>query len=161
VVAGLVQRSLVSGSVAAAATLAATALCGVARGAGPLAPVNATSHIVWGREAARADRPDVRHTLPGLALHFGACIFWAAVYESLPRHPMRGPATAALAYVTDYHVVPRRLTPGWEMRLPGRSLALVYAVLALSLPLGAVMRGRARGGARAWPARRPSRSAAR
>lgn len=159
--AGLVEKSLVSGSVAAAATLAATALCGIARGAGPLAPVNATSHILWGREAGRADRADARHTLPGLVLHFGACMFWAAVYESLPRHPMRGPATAALAYVTDYHVVPRRLTPGWELRLPGRSLALVYAVLALSLPLGAFMRRKARGDAKAWPARRPSRRAAR
>lgn len=145
----IVRRSLVSGSIAAGATLAATALCGIARGVGPVAPVNATSHIVRGPEAGRAGRADVRHTLPGLALHFGACLFWAAVYESLPRHPMRGPATAALAYVTDYHVVPRRLTPGWELRLPGRSLALVYAVLALSLPLGGFMRRRARGGAKA------------
>jgi hypothetical protein len=156
----LLQRTVVSGSIAALATLAAVAAGGVRRRVGPVAPVNATSHILWGREAGGASRADVRHTLPGLALHLGACLFWAAIYESLPRHPLGGPATAALAYVTDYHVVPRRLTPGWELRLPGRSLALVYAVLALSLPLGAFMGRQAFGGARKSPARTPTRLAA-
>jgi hypothetical protein len=33
----------------------------------------------------------------------------------------------------DYHVVPRRLTPGFEMRVSKSALALVYAALALGL----------------------------
>ena len=131
----IVKNAIASGVIAGAATAAAVALCGMANRTGAAAPVNATSHILWGDEAGTASQPDVRHTLPGLALHFGATIFWAALYEAMPRHPLGGPATAAVAYVTDYHVVPRRLTPGWELRLPGRSLAVIYLVLAASLPL--------------------------
>ena len=44
-----------------------------------------------------------------------------------------GVATSALAYVIDYHVVPDRFTPGFEKRLPERSLGLIYAALALGL----------------------------
>jgi hypothetical protein len=40
---------------------------------------------------------------------------------------------SALAYLTDYHVVPKRLTPGFELRLPGGALAAAYAALALGL----------------------------
>jgi hypothetical protein len=42
-------------------------------------------------------------------------------------------AVSSAAYVTDYYVVPRRLTPGFELRLPGSALALIYAALALGL----------------------------
>jgi hypothetical protein len=44
-----------------------------------------------------------------------------------------------VAYVVDYHVVPKRLTPGIESRLSCRSLLLVYVVLALSLGLGGLL----------------------
>ena len=138
----ILKNAIVSGVIAGAATAAAAALCGVANRSGAAAPVNATSHILWGDEAASASQPDARHTLPGLALHFGATIFWATLYEAVPRHPLGGAATAALAYVTDYHVVPRRLTPGWELRLPARSLALIYLVLAASLPLRGLLQQR-------------------
>jgi hypothetical protein len=40
---------------------------------------------------------------------------------------------SAAAYVTDYHIVPKRLTPGFEMRIPRVALAGVYAALALGL----------------------------
>jgi hypothetical protein len=42
---------------------------------------------------------------------------------------------SAAAYVTDYHVVPKRLTPGFELRVPRLALAGVYAALALGLSL--------------------------
>jgi hypothetical protein len=51
---------------------------------------------------------------------------------------------AAAAYVTDYHVVPKRLTPGWELRISPRSLLATYAVLALALPLRGLLGGRRR-----------------
>jgi hypothetical protein len=35
--------------------------------------------------------------------------------------------------VTDYYLVPKRLTPGFEKRLSGKSLATVYALLAIGL----------------------------
>ena len=56
-----------------------------------------------------------------------------------------GAAVAAAAYVTDYRVVPKRLTPGWESRVTGRSLAAIYTVLALSLPLRGLLRRSYRG----------------
>jgi len=37
-------------------------------------------------------------------------------------------------------LVPKRLTPGWESRISRRSLAAIYAVLALSLPLRGLLR---------------------
>ena len=43
---------------------------------------------------------------------------------------------AALAYFIDFRLVPRRLTPGFEHKLSGRSLLFVYVVLALALGLG-------------------------
>jgi hypothetical protein len=110
------------------------------------APLNATSHIVWGDGAAAHDRFDVKHTVVGAALNAGAMLAWAAVQEALlgrwarrggvARAAAGGVATAALAYVTDYHVVPRRLTPGFEMRLSGDGMAAMYASLALALAAG-------------------------
>jgi hypothetical protein len=47
-----------------------------------------------------------------------------------------GAATSAIAYVADYHVVPKRFTPGFEKRLSGGALATVYGVLALALGAG-------------------------
>ena len=47
---------------------------------------------------------------------------------------------SATAYVTDYCVVPKRLTPGFELRLPRRALAPIYAALALGLSLRDVLR---------------------
>jgi hypothetical protein len=65
----------------------------------------------------------------------------ACLYEMLAGRRVRtrsralagGALTSAVAYVTDYHVVPRRLTPGFEMRLSRAALAAVYVALALGL----------------------------
>jgi hypothetical protein len=40
---------------------------------------------------------------------------------------------SAAAYITDYHFVPRRLSPGFELRIPPAALAAIYAALALGL----------------------------
>lgn len=42
---------------------------------------------------------------------------------------------AALAYLVDYHLVPKRLTPGWEERVSDRSLAAIFGAMAVSLPI--------------------------
>jgi len=134
-----------SGAVVAAVTTIAVAACGRRRGSA-LAPINATSHVLWGDSAGQVARPTVRHTLPGAAINAGACVFWAALYEwafgqraSPVARALGGPAVAAAAYVTDYHVVPRRLTPGWELSLAKADLAVVYAALAVALPLRALV----------------------
>ena len=141
-----------SGAIAAGATAACVAVAGARDSGNAVAPLNATSHIAWGETAADVEHIDAKHTLTGIALHAGACVFWATFYEKwfgraadrgeVGTALLGGAAVAVAAYVTDYHVVPQRLTPGWEARISNRSLAAVYTVLALSLPLRGLMRRR-------------------
>jgi hypothetical protein len=128
------QRILISGALAGAAAAVAASLAGRWQSRSYVAPLNATSHIVWGEAAARRNAPSAKYTGTGALLHFGAAVFWAAVHEALPgRAPLRAAATAAAAYIVDYHIVPRRLTPGFELRISNAALAAVYGALALGL----------------------------
>ena len=127
----------------------------------PLAPILSSTRTalgpwrksrvpLWGESAGRVATIDAKHTLLGAVLHAGACVFWAMFYEKyFARATERGEigtallgggVVAAAAYVTDYHVVPKRLTPGWEYRISRGSLAAIYTVLALSLPLRGLLR---------------------
>jgi hypothetical protein len=147
-----VRRAAISGGVAAAATAMYVARAGARDSGSAIAPFNATSHIAWGdrSSASRVERADGKHTLPGLLLHVGACILWATIYEryfgraaekgDAGKALAGGGAVAAAAYVTDYHVVPKRFTPGWETRVSDRSLAGIYTILALALPLRGLLR---------------------
>jgi hypothetical protein len=119
---------------------------------GPAAgPINAVSHILWGYHAVATDDVDVQHTLTGAALNAAAVTSWAGVHElfmprsgapSVRRALLGGVATASLAYLTDYHVVPRRFTPGFEKRLSAVALLGMYATPALSLAAGSLARKR-------------------
>lgn len=153
-----------SGSVACFATAATAAACGSAESRRPIAPINANSQVVRGQAAGHPLDAELKHTASALTINEGASIFWATLYErffgsaadegDVARAFVGGGAIAALAYVTDYHVVPTRLTPGWESRLSGKSLMLVYAAMGLSLPVRGLLsrtlarRGRARDPAR-------------
>jgi hypothetical protein len=103
---------------------------------------------VWGDRAATANRASAKYTLTGFAVNSAEGVFWAAIFEKLfgelverkgaekkglARALLSGVAIARLAYVTDYYLVPRRFTPGFEKRLSNRSLTAIYAVLALTL----------------------------
>ena len=130
------QRALLSGTVAAAAVTLAASLAGRRATGSYAAPLNATSHFLWGERAGRRNDYSLKYTATGFIANCGASVFWALFYEALAgRMPplVRGAAVSALAYVTDYHVVPRRLTPGFEMRLTRPALAAIYAALALGL----------------------------
>ena len=130
----LLGRVLVSGTLAGVAAAVAASIAGRRQAGAYAAPLNATSHIVWGDRAARRNAVSLKYTGVGAALHYGAALFWAALYELLPgRAPLRAATVAATAYVVDYHVVPRRLTPGFEMRVSPGALAAVYGALALGL----------------------------
>ena len=135
------QRALLSGTLAAAAvTLAASFAARRATGSSAAA-LNATSHFLWGERAARQDSISLKYTATGFAANYGASVFWALFYEFLAqgKHRSRtralvdGAVVSAAAYVTDYHLVPKRLTPGFELRIPRTALALVYTALALGL----------------------------
>lgn len=136
------ESTLSTAAVATAATSIAGVILSKLDTGRPAAGFNATSHIVWGDRAAEVSEPDASHTLVGLLLNAGAMWSWAAVYRLLPRADRlatrlaKAAAVSALAYVTDYHVVPKRLTPGFEKRLKPRSLAVIYGVLAASLAVG-------------------------
>lgn len=132
-------------SAAAATTTAATVLCGAIENRSPAAAVNAISHIFWGDEAAHQDGVSARYTGNGALLNAAAMIPWAALHhlmfrphtrQSRPAAALaRGAVTAGIAYVVDYHVVPSRLTPGFEKRLSNVSLLAIYAALAGGLAM--------------------------
>jgi hypothetical protein len=143
---GVVREGLASGSAATAATTAALAALGGVREGHPAAALNAVSHIVFGPRAARRDDVSAKYTGTGLALNGAAVTGWALLHAALFRRGDRRPGIAravvegalvsGLAYLVDYHVVPKRLTPGFEERLPGRDVFALYAVLALCFAFG-------------------------
>jgi len=148
----ILRDTLCTGAAATAATTVAVAACGKTENGNPLAPINAISHIAWGERAARQERPSWKYTAVGLALNAAAVTFWAGLFEwlfgrsskKIADDPVtaiaKGAAVSAAAYVTDYYLVPARLTPGFEKRLSNCSLACVYGALAISLALGSLRR---------------------
>jgi hypothetical protein len=111
------------------------------------ATLDAMSHIAYGDKAFAHTELCAKHTLVGAALNAGAMGTWAWVHARIARRRPRsvtrafvtGAAVAALAYVVDYHVVPRRLTPGFEARLSPRGFVAMYAVMAASLAAGELL----------------------
>jgi hypothetical protein len=134
-------------------TLALLAL-GRRQAGSAVAPLNAVSHWLWDEEALHADRPSWRHTLVGYLTQHAASVLWATLYaravghraeaKRLPNAIAGGIALSAVAYVVDYTVTPRRLTPGYEHRLDGRGMYAVYAALAAGFALGAAALRRGR-----------------
>ncbi|HUQ53847.1 MAG TPA: hypothetical protein VM692_16580 [Gammaproteobacteria bacterium] len=146
-----VARAAAKGAFAGLAATAAIALAGRRETGSAIAPINATSHVLWGDEAGATNAVDVKHTVTGLLLNGGAGVFWALVHELLLTRLARrdraaaiasGAAVAGLAYVVDYHLVPRRLSPGWELRLSPRSVWLGFVALGAALSVAALMRAR-------------------
>lgn len=147
------RRSLASGSAAGALAAAVAAWRARKDGATACAPINAVTHCLWPEDAPRATAFSARHTMTGFAIHQAAAVFWGVLFEKLvPRLPRERPActagaaaaTAATAYLVDYHVVPKRLTPGFEAHLSPRSMACVYAAIATGFAVAAFARRAAR-----------------
>ncbi|MBK8173583.1 MAG: hypothetical protein IPK60_25045 [Sandaracinaceae bacterium] len=99
-------------------------------------------------DAGRANEFDLKHTVAGAVLNTGAMGSWAALHElafgtwarrSKVSALVAGAATSALAYVTDYKLVPKRLTPGFELRFSPQAIFATYAVLAGALALSSLM----------------------
>lgn len=136
---------------AAGAGLASGAVAaGVARseGDGALQPLNATSHWLHGAAAGRVRRLDGAHTGVGVATHLLSALFWAVPYAVwLRRARRRGTGevvggalgTAAVALAVDYLVMPRRLTPGWELVVGRSGVAAAFLGLGLGLAGGALV----------------------
>ncbi len=137
------------GAVAGVATSLAAMVAGKREDNRAIAPLNAVSHILWGDNAARQDRVSFKYTGSGILLNLLAVTSWAFLHRLMfgraVTHRRYGSAllggalVSALAYVTDYHVVPKRLTPGFEKRLSNASLFAIYSVLGLALGLSSVV----------------------
>lgn len=127
-----------SGLVSSAAVVVTAGICGRMELGTTLRPINGISHILWGPKAGKADTLSAKYTLAGLALNTVACGFWAWLYQRGSRTSASEAAAdavgiAALAYVTDYHLIPRRFSPGFELSLSRRSFPWIYAALAAGL----------------------------
>ena len=111
-------------------------------------PINATSHWLWGEKAGRSRAVDFRHTGIGLVTNQASAMFWGTLFGIyLARRPQLSPGATmrdaavmgVLATTLDYGLLPRRLTPGWELALSKRSVALGLAATALGLGLGGLL----------------------
>ncbi|MFL9963777.1 hypothetical protein PQR02_22455 [Paraburkholderia sediminicola] len=150
----ILRRAVIPGSAAASTSALVAAVRATGDGSTPYAPFNAVTHWIWPRRAFAETGPSVRFTLSGLAIHYAAAIFWGALFESLlirryrnqqaSSDPVAVAGTAAtvatVAYVVDYHGVPKRLTPGFEAHLSKRSIFYVYAGFAAGFAVAALWR---------------------
>ena len=156
--AGMIERALVSGTVASVVSTATLALLARLESKGAVQPTNSTSHVYWGKEAAEVAAADLRHSLPGYLIHHGSAIFWALAFEAMTDAAERSPASLArnaaavmgTAALLDYGLLPKRLTPGFERVLSTRSTVLGFAGLAAGLVIGGLL-------ARQRPSRERSR----
>jgi hypothetical protein len=145
------REGAVAGTVAGVLSTIVLGIVGKRQTGSVPAPINAASHWLWGDESLREDAGTMRHTLTGFLTQHGASIFWATLYSRLyghrpeakewPQAVAGGIATSAAAYVIDYTITPKRLTPGYEHRLNGAGMLAVYAALAAGFALGAVALG--------------------
>lgn len=152
------SRALVSGTAAAVGAMLVASLAGKRDSGSYAAPINASTHALWGEDVAQRDDASLKYTGTGALINQGAGIFWAMIYEKLfggradgsaaPKSvltPLVGAAAvSALAYVTDYHLMPKRLTPGYENRISPKSLAAVFAAIAVGLAASDLLRGAGR-----------------
>lgn len=146
----LLTDTLQTGAIASLATTVATVACGAIEDGNGIAPINAVSHIVWGDESAAHDQASWKYTATGLVLNTVAVTSWAGIYEvffgdaadrkDVPGAILGGIVISTLAFATDYFVVPKRFTPGFEKRVSSRSLFAIYTMLALGLAFGSLSR---------------------
>jgi hypothetical protein len=142
---GILARSIITSAAASATTGAALMLLGRHEHRGALTPLNASSHWLYGDHVGRKRRADLAHTGVGLATHHLAVMFWSLALESalggakktLPELALAGALNSASAAAFDYLVVPRRLSPGWELALSRKAMTGAFAAMALGLATGA------------------------
>jgi hypothetical protein len=144
----ITRYALLCGGLAGVGSMAALALFSTLEGRGPWRPANATSHWLHGDRAARRREANRRHTLLGLATHLASALFWALPFggwlasrppRTTPQMLRDSAVMAAFAGAFDYLVVPRRLTPGWELAVSPVSVVGGFAAMALGLAAGGLL----------------------
>lgn len=146
--------AVVSGTAASFASAAALMAGSKIRNGSWAGGLNGPSQWVWGESEAYTRRATLRHTALGYVIHHSMSIFWAVLYEAIfGRGPQKKPAlqhcaeaiaSAATAYVVDYHLTPPRLRPGFKKHLSPAGMFAVYAAFAAGLAITGVLRDRYR-----------------
>lgn len=136
-----------SGAAAAVSSALVAARESTVAGSTPVAPLNAVTHCLWPERAFKEERFSARFTGIGAAIHLGSGVFWGLLFEMLrgrSQSPARitaaAAATAATAYVVDYHLIPKRVTPGFEAHISERSFPKIYLALGAGLALASLVR---------------------
>ncbi len=135
----------------AIATIGSVTLLASLTGKPLYAPTQAISHIIFGERAYQNDTRNLSFLTVGLALNGLAMIGWSGIAElgfrafgtppgNFPTACVVSIGVTMMAYFVDFHVVPKRLTPGFEHVLSKHSLLVVYVLLAISLLLGSLGR---------------------
>ncbi len=129
-----------SGGIASVLSTLAVSVCSRWRVGSAATGTNAASQWLWYPRARFARAPSWRHTAVGYVIHHASSLLWATGYEatrparaSASGRAVRAAGIATLAYVVDYHVVPRRLSPGFEHKVGPAGMVAVYAAFAAGL----------------------------
>jgi hypothetical protein len=150
-----IRNGFVSGTVASIVSTISLLILGRIELGETAAPVNGPSQWIWGRYAPFENHFSLRYTVAGYVIHHAASVFWAILHERLRQHLSQeiqgknksilatSAAITTAAYVVDFNLTPRRLTPGFEKRLSKRGLFIVYGTFALGLATGALIGSRA------------------
>jgi len=143
----VVRSACISGSCASIVSAAALAVAARTEGKAAVRPINATSHWREGKAAGSYEGFDAAHTAVGYLTNHLASIFWATFFEAWrARRPPVGPLPmlrdamimSVVAAAVDYGATPKRFTPGWELVLSKKGMAIGYAGLAFGLGAGAL-----------------------
>ena len=115
----LAVDTLSDGAALAATTVLTMMAASQSECGSPWAAINPTCHILDGDGQTYPDAYSEKDSVRGIALCSSAMFAWAGMHNFLfggakgPLAIAAGGATAAIAYVVDYHVVPRGLSLGF------------------------------------------------
>ena len=140
-IAHIIGNGLKTGLALAVSTTASLLLASHAENGAPWAALNAVAHIVDGDEKEQPTQFSPRESGLGLAVNATAMVTWGVLYEGVltvtktRSTPMTAAVGTVTAYLIDYAIVPKRLTPGIEKRLSRNTVWAIYGVLGATLAL--------------------------
>jgi hypothetical protein len=154
--ASVVTDAVVSGSIASVLSAAALSYCSKHDEGSVAGGLNGPSQWLWGEQEAYSREATLRHTAAGYTIHHATSIVWALIYEhafgrARQRDPKRvtnlqavseAAVIATAAYLADYKIAPKRLQPGFDKHMSGRSMFAVYVAFGAGLAIATLLRRR-------------------
>ncbi len=130
-----IREGVWAGIIAAAGTAGALIGFGAGRGAAAR-PLNAIAHLIVGSRGQATPGFDPLLTPLGLLLHVGSFLVWGLLFAHVAARVWgwRLGATALLfsaaIFIIDLFVLPRRLSPGFQLTLSWGEVVAIYVVMA-------------------------------